>query len=237
MQMATEQGTTQGMFPEGGLSLTGRVGAAKMGLLSYVVAGFQPDGRDVVFAPVGLAYDRVLEDGLLISAAQEGHRRFRPRIARLAWDTLRIAFARGMGRKHIYGTAGAGFGPPLSLRDHLAAGGDVEGLGARLMEAIARAVPVLPVPLLAAVLAEGGVTRADVEARTEAMVARLTAAGAVVKLPPQGLAATVTEGLAPLVARGIVDADLAPVAGMSAYLAFYAAPVQQALEISATQRT
>ena len=55
MQIATEQGTTQAMFPEGGLSLTGRVGPAKMGLLSYVVAGFQPDGRDVVFVPVGLA--------------------------------------------------------------------------------------------------------------------------------------------------------------------------------------
>jgi glycerol-3-phosphate O-acyltransferase len=208
-----------------------------MGLLSYVVAGFRPEGRDVVFVPVGLAYDRVLEDSLLIGAAQRGERRFRPRIARLAWDSLRIAWARGRGQKHLYGTAAAGFGPPLSLRDHLAAGGDVEGLGLRLMEAIRRVVPVLPVPLVAAVLAEGGVARADVEARTEAMVARLAAAGAVVKLPPQGLAATVAEGLAPLVARGIVDADLAPVAGMTAFLDFYAAPVQQALEISATQQT
>jgi glycerol-3-phosphate O-acyltransferase len=240
MQIATEQGTTQAMFPEGGLSLTGRVGAAKMGLLSYVVAGFDPAGRDVVFVPVGLSYDRVLEDGLLISAAQKGERRFRPRILRLAWDTLRIAWARGMGRRHLYGTAGAGFGPPLSLRDHLAAGGDVETLGSRLMAAITRVVPVLPVPLVAAVLAEGGVTRADIEVRTAAMIDRLVAVGAVVKLPPQGVAVTVAEGLSPLVTRGIVDDALAAVPDKAAFLAFYAAPVQQALENgdpSATQQT
>jgi glycerol-3-phosphate O-acyltransferase len=237
MQIATEQGTTQAMFPEGGLSLTGRVGPAKMGLLSYVVAGFQPDGRDVVFVPVGLAYDRVLEDGLLIAAAETGTRKFRPRILRLAWDTARIAWARGMGRLYLYGTAGASFGPPLSLRDHLAAGGDVEGLGARLMDGITRVVPVLPVPLMAAVLAEGGVTRPDVEPRTAAMIDRLQASGAVVKLPPQGLGMTVSEGLAPLIARGIVGEDLQPLPEKAAYLAFYAASVQQVLEVSATQRT
>ncbi len=237
MQIATEQGTTQAMFPEGGLSLTGRVGPAKMGLLSYVVAGFEPGGRDVVFVPVGLSYDRVLEDGLLIAAAQKGDWRFRPRILRLAWDTVRIAWARGMGRLYLYGSAAAGFGPPLSLRDHLAAGGDVEGLGARLMAAITRVVPVLPVPLVAAVLAEGGVTRADVEPRVAAMIERLVAADAVVKLPPQGLAFTVSEGLNALVARGIVGDDLRVVPDKAAYLAFYAAPVQQALEVAATQQT
>ena len=150
---------------------------------------------------------------------------------------MRIAWARGMGRRYLYGTAGAGFGPPLSLRAHLAQGGDVEGLGARLMAAITRVVPVLPVPLVAAVLAEGGVTRADLEQRVGVMIDRLTAAGAVVKLPPQGLAMTVSEGLAPLIARGIVGDDLQPVAAKAAFLAFYAAPVQQALEVSASQQT
>jgi glycerol-3-phosphate O-acyltransferase len=40
VQMATEEGTTQAIFPEGGLSLDGRVGPAKMGLLSYIVEGW-----------------------------------------------------------------------------------------------------------------------------------------------------------------------------------------------------
>ena len=240
MQIATEQGTTQAMFPEGGLSLNGRVGVAKMGLLSYVIAGFRPDGRDVVFVPVGLGYDRVLEDGLLINAGQTGERRFRPRVLRLCWDAMRLAWARGRGRKHIYGTAAAGFGAPLSLRSHLAEGGNVESLGVRLMAAIAHVVPVLPVPLVAAVLAGGDVSRADIEAKVEALVARLTAAGAMVKLPPQGIPMTVSEGLAPLLARGIIGEDLRPMPGKSAFLDFYAAPVLQALEradLSATQQT
>ena len=105
------------------------------------------------------------------------------------------------------------------------------------MAAITRVVPVLPVPLLAAVLAEGGGTRADIEPRVAGMIGRLTGAGLVVKLPPQGLAMTVTEGLAPLIARGIVGDDLRTQPEKAAYLAFYAAPVQQALEVSATQQT
>ncbi|MDP1578312.1 MAG: 1-acyl-sn-glycerol-3-phosphate acyltransferase, partial [Cypionkella sp.] len=70
VQMATAAGTTQAIFPEGGLSLDGRVGAAKMGLLSYIVSAYEPGGRDVVFVPVGLAYDRVLEDRILTGAAE-----------------------------------------------------------------------------------------------------------------------------------------------------------------------
>lgn len=46
VQMATAEGHTQAIFPEGGLSLDGRVGAAKLGLLSYILAGFDPEGRD-----------------------------------------------------------------------------------------------------------------------------------------------------------------------------------------------
>ena len=72
VQMATGDGTTQAIFPEGGLSLDGRVGPAKLGLLGYIVAGVsRPGGRDVVFVPVGLAYDRVLEDRVLVEAAPD----------------------------------------------------------------------------------------------------------------------------------------------------------------------
>ena len=39
VQMATAEGATQAIFPEGGLSLDGRVGPAKLGLLSYIVDG------------------------------------------------------------------------------------------------------------------------------------------------------------------------------------------------------
>src|SRR5579871_3498617 len=70
VHMATAAGVTQAIFPEGGLSRDGQLRPPKFGLLSYMVAGFDANGpRDVVFIPVGVNYDRVLEDRVLTAAA------------------------------------------------------------------------------------------------------------------------------------------------------------------------
>lgn len=221
VQMATAEGTTQAVFPEGGLSLDGRVGAAKMGLLSYVFAGFDSAGRDVVFVPVGLAYDRVLEDALLVRAARDGSRRFKAPLMRVIWEALRVAVKRAGGRRHLFGTAAAGFGPPVSLRAHQAAGGDVEALGRRLMAEVERVVPVLAVPLVAASLANG--------VPASELVQRLTEAGAVLKLPPGGVEQAEVEGRLMLQARGILDADGHVRPEMQDLLEFYASSVRQRL--------
>jgi glycerol-3-phosphate O-acyltransferase len=236
VQMATEEGTTQAIFPEGGLSLDGRVGPAKLGLLSYIVEGWSPGDRDVVFVPVGLAYDRVLEDRVLVEAAQAKARRFRNRPLWVAWHAMRFLWARMRGRTKGFGTAAAGFGAPVGLQAHLAAGGTVESLGERLMAAIAEVVPVLPVPLVAKALGAGAASRKELLGRVEALVARLQAAGAVLKLPPQGLEVVLDEGLGPLIRRGLVSEDLQPVAQGRPLLAFYAASVPEDPG-AATQKT
>ena len=228
VQMATEEGTTQAIFPEGGLSLDGRVGPAKLGLLSYIVEGWRPDDRDVVFVPVGLAYDRVLEDRVLVEAAQSGTRRFRNRPFRTVAHAVRFLWARMRGQTKGFGTAAAGFGAPVNLRTHLAEGGTVEELGERLMVAIAAVVPVLPVPLVAKALGDGAATREELLGRVEVLVERLKLAGAVLKLPPQGIPAALDEGLAPLIRRGLVTEALQPVAAERALLDFYAASVPEA---------
>ncbi len=226
VQLATEEGTTQAIFPEGGLSLDGRVGPAKLGLLSYIVEGWEQGARDVVFVPVGLAYDRVLEDRVLVAAAQSEQRRFRNRPLAVAGHAVGFLWARFRGRIKGFGTAAAGFGAPVSLRDHLAAGGTVESLGERLMAAIAAVVPVLPVPLVAKALGDGAASREELTARVEALMARLQTGGAVLKLPPQGLSAVLDEGLTPLIRRGLVSENLQPVERERALLHFYAASVQ-----------
>ena len=236
VQMATEEGTTQAMFPEGGLSLDGRVGPAKLGLISYIVEGWTPHSRDVVFVPVGLAYDRVLEDRVLVEAAAAGTRRFRNRPFRTALYSVSFLWARFRGRTKGFGTAAAGFGAPVSLREHLAAGGTVEALGERLMAAIAAVVPVLPVPLVARALGDGAASREELGARVQAMIERLREAGAVLKLPPVGGASVLDEGLEPLIRRGLVTADLKPVAGERALLEFYAASVS-AISVAAPPQT
>jgi glycerol-3-phosphate O-acyltransferase len=202
VQMATAEGTTQAMFPEGGLSLDGRVGAAKMGLLHYIVSGFEAEGRDVVFVPVGLAYDRVLEDRLLTEAAQAGGRKFQARPTVIALFIARMLWRKIRGRFAGFGVASAGFGAPLSLRDWLgdAPNADTEALGAELMTRIQRSVPVLPVPLVAAVLCDGPVLRADLPQRIDAMIADLRRANRTMRLPPGDKA--LEDGLAPLIGQG-----------------------------------
>ena len=81
VQMATMGGVTQAIFPEGGLSLDGRVARPKMGLLAYVVEAGQVGSRDIVFVPVAINYDRVLEDRVLMAAHARGDRRFGARIS------------------------------------------------------------------------------------------------------------------------------------------------------------
>ena len=45
VQMATEGGVPQAMYPEGGLTTDGRLRAPKLGLLDYMLKGFDPTGR------------------------------------------------------------------------------------------------------------------------------------------------------------------------------------------------
>jgi glycerol-3-phosphate O-acyltransferase len=244
VQMATREGTTQAIFPEGGLSLDGRVGPAKMGLLSYIVAGYEPDGRDVLFVPVGIAYDRVLEDRVLTTAHAEGSRKFRASIVTIVGFSGRNLWRKMRGTFKGFGTAAAGFGHPVSLRWFLAEHPDAptEDLGAHLMAEIEKVVPVLPVPLVAAALAAKPASPEALRQAVDALCLRLTEAGAVLKLPPQGIEQAISEGLAPLVGRGLVAADLSVPVGAQALIAFYAAPIWQRLQqeipdIAATRRT
>ena len=123
VQMATAGGVTQAFYPEGGLSLTGALQPPKVGLLSYVVEGFDPEGeRDIIFVPVAINYDRVLEDRVLIAAGQRGDRRFGARITVIVGFVLRKMWRRLRGHDTRFGTAAVTFGDPLSLRR---AGADV----------------------------------------------------------------------------------------------------------------
>jgi len=156
VQMATNGGDTQAFYPEGGLSLTGRLQPPKVGLLSYLVEGFDPAGaRDIVFVPVAINYDRVLEDRVLMAAHARGDRRFGARISVVVAFIARKFWKRLRGQDTRFGAAAVSFGDPVSLRAFGKAE-DVDGLSALLMARIEAVMPVLAVPLLAQALLEGG---------------------------------------------------------------------------------
>ncbi len=180
VQMATLGGDTQAFYPEGGLSLTGRLQPPKVGLLSYLVDGFDHDGdRDIVFVPVAINYDRVLEDRVLIAAHARGDRRFGARISVVVAFILRKFWQRLRGHDTRFGTASVAFGDPVSLRDYGKVD-SVDELSGELMSRIEAVMPVLGVPLVASVLADKGPLNVM---ELEAEVAQL-----LTQMPPQSVA-------------------------------------------------
>ena len=176
VRLATDAGVTQAMFPEGALSLTGRLMPPKLGLLKYISDGFDPDGRDVVFVPVALNYDRVLEDRFLKAAAKHPKRRFDASFRIVAAKTVKQLWLRLTGRYHKFGYAAVSFGTPLSLKAFRAGatGDPTMALGRELMRRIGAIVPVLPVPMVAWVMQDGMPrTRAEIETAITALIAEV----------------------------------------------------------------
>ncbi|MDQ2092118.1 1-acyl-sn-glycerol-3-phosphate acyltransferase [Marimonas arenosa] len=175
VRLATDGGVMQAVFPEGGLSLDGALAKPRMGILKYIVEGHDPDGRDVVFVPVALNYDRVFEDRILVAAGQAGERRFRAKISVLAKFLTKQLWLRIRGKYHRFGYAAVSFGAPVSLRAFSTAQSGpevVEPLAQELMRRIGQEVPVLPVPLVATALlwAEAPLTRAALEEAVKDLV-------------------------------------------------------------------
>ncbi len=231
VRLATDGGVTQAMFPEGGLSVDGGLHPPKLGLLKYIVDGFDPNIRDVVFVPVALNYDRVLEDRILVAAQDKTRRRFRARISVIAGFLLNQFWLRLRGRYHRFGYAAVSFGEPLSLAA-FAAGqeGDVaEPLAEALMARIAGVVPALPVPLVAAVIesADGPLSRSAVERAFGKRIARL--APEHVHLPRGDVGYATEVGLRALEERGLILREAGLISANpeeSALLGYYARSIQ-----------
>lgn len=173
VRMATDGGVTQAMFPEGGLSLTGQVGEPKLGLLSYIVSGRTEASRDVIFVPVALNYDQVLEDRFLINADKIGKRRFRPSIWSVVRSCAIYAWWRITGRFRGFGTASVGFGTPLELSDYDGRDDVPEAVAQELMDRIKAVVPVLSAPLVARAMVGGARDRQALEAAVTDMLEHL----------------------------------------------------------------
>ncbi|MCG3266761.1 1-acyl-sn-glycerol-3-phosphate acyltransferase [Yoonia sp. I 8.24] len=175
VQMATRGGVSQAVFPEGGLSLDGRMAQPRVGLLNYIIDDFDPDAREVIFVPVALNYDRVLEDTFLIAADQSGTRRFRPPFMHVLRRVGRHVWLRITRQFRTFGTASVSFGDPLKLSEyHTTAPANeiTTAVAEELKKRIMRAVPVLGVPLVAHALVHDNV--ADRAALEAVIVKKLT---------------------------------------------------------------
>ncbi|HEX4440259.1 MAG TPA: 1-acyl-sn-glycerol-3-phosphate acyltransferase [Thermoanaerobaculia bacterium] len=223
--MATEAGVTQAVFPEGGLSRDGRLRPPRLGILDYMVRGFDPKGeRDVIFIPTGINYDRTLEDRTLLAGldgSAPGRTRATANTLRFLARNVRLMASNSW---HRFGYACVNFGAPVSLRAYLGRRGfdfrglsreehsrRLEELARELMEAVARVIPVVPVSLVASVFVSEP-SRAWSELELKAEVARrieeLEARGAHIYVPRQDQDYAIQVGLRMLTLRRLVsDSD------------------------------
>jgi glycerol-3-phosphate O-acyltransferase len=223
VQIATAEGVTQAVFPEGGLTRDGALRPAKLGLLGYITGKFDPGGaRDVVFVPVGINYDRVVEDrNLTASIAKEAgmphQRKGAMAVARYLGNAI---WMRITGRWHRFGYASVSFGAPISLRDYLKARNvdlrmldeparfaETGTLATLLMERIGAIIPVVPVPLLATVFEREGsekLSKSELKKRVEALIEALKSRGVHVHVPRQDIDYAIETGLRILTMRKLV---------------------------------
>jgi len=223
VQMAVEAGVPQAVYPEGGLSADGRLRPPRLGLLDYMLKSFDPAGeRDIVFVPVGINYDRVLEDRTLLLKldVEAPRRRLHYAIARTSAFVASNLWLMLTGRWHRFGYACVNFGKPISMRDYVRQHGidfrqlddedrhrEVERVGALIMDAIARIIPVLPVSLVATVFLrnhDAGWSELEVKSAAYDLILRLEKAGAHIYLPRGDLDYAIGVGLRMLLLRRIV---------------------------------
>ncbi len=222
--MATAGGVPQAFYPEGGLSRDGALQQPKLGLLDYMLRSFDSeDGRDLVFIPVGINYDRTLEDRtLLLSTTSQGQRpqakhRALVTTLRFLYRNLRLML---QNRWYRFGYACVIFGTPLSLDTYLKQHEidlralsraerftRVEALAQELMRAVGVVVPVLPVSLVATVFVHLSrpLSALELKAQVHALIQTLEARGAHVYIPRHDQDYAITVGLRALTLRHLVD--------------------------------
>jgi glycerol-3-phosphate O-acyltransferase len=189
-QMAVELGLIQVVFPEGGLSRDGTTRDPRIGLLDYMLRHFDATRTDILFVPVAVNYDWVLEDHALLQHCG-------PEAGLRGWGGLPVStvfsFVRNLlrarrgGSFHL-GEAALAFGSPVSVREYEGSRGlefrrldrevrvdEVKILAGDLMRIIREAVPETAVPLVSRVLVEAGelpVREEDLLSRAKSLARR-----------------------------------------------------------------
>jgi len=224
VNLSTRAGVCQAVFLEGGLTRDGLLREPKQGFLDYMLRDHHREhDRDVVFVPVGINYDRVIEDLSLV-------RRLDPEASRRSpWFVLSTSFRFAvktllMSRRKRwlrFGYASVNFGRPLLVSGYCAEQGidfasleqdqrfeHIARLSRRLMHEIANVVPVLPVALMSeTVLSRQHEWLSELELKALAIgrVMQLLRQGAPIKISASAYEGVFNATLTMLEGRGFIE--------------------------------
>lgn len=222
VQMAVDADVVQAVFPEGGLSRDGAFRRAKIGLLDYMLRNFEPSGsRDILFVPVAVNYDWVMEDRkLLVAGGHKGAERTSMLYAlgqALGYLGRRLR-RRMQGEWYRMGYAVAAFGEPVSARQWCREQNVVmpempreerlqatQRFAEHVMQRVSQNVPATPVPIVCESILRNPDrvwTRGELQDIYRDIVARIDEVGAYV--PRRRPAYGVELALRILLRRGLI---------------------------------
>ena len=222
IHQATGNGVCQAVFPEGKLSRDGRIGEPRLGFIDYILRHYdwQRD-RGVVFIPVAINYDHILEDQNLPDWDDRAKHPSTLEHFKRLWRFLRGNLVAGPRERFArYGYAGVNFGEPLDMREYCREHGlnlnhlekeqrirHVAEIAELTMRRVRRVMPVLPAPLVAlALLHNGGeaLTSLEIAAACDDVIDELMARGSPMKKSEKPRPRTVQNALRLMREHGLV---------------------------------
>ena len=224
VNLATRAGVCQAVFLEGGLSNDGRLREPRLGFMDYMLRDYHPDiDRDIVFVPVGINYDRVVEDKSLV-------RHLDPTAdKRSTWFVVKTSvhfffktlMMKRKTRCRRFGYASVNFGKPISAREYCAHQqldfsqldqdtrfSCIQHLAEILMHEIGQVIPILPVALMCEIVLNNRPHwKSELELKAGAMdrIQQLEVLGAPIDISAGAFEHVLTAALDMLVGRGFVD--------------------------------
>ncbi|MCP4188438.1 MAG: glycerol-3-phosphate acyltransferase [Gammaproteobacteria bacterium] len=224
VNLATRAGVVQAVFLEGGLTRDGKLREPRQGFLDYMLRDYHADiDRDVVLVPVGINYDRVVEDVSLVRKldAEAEKRSLWFVIKTTIRFVIRLLF---MGRKKRwlrFGYASVNFGSPISVKAYCDEQGvdfssadqstrmqQVEKLSHRLMQEIEQVIPVLPMSLMCSVILDHQqqwLSEFELKSKAAKRIEQLQQMGAPIKLSTNACEGVLGGALTMLAGRGFIE--------------------------------
>ncbi len=224
INLSTRAGVCQAVFLEGGLTRDGKLREPRLGFLDYMLRDYHPHSdKDIVFIPVGINYDRVIEDRSLIRRLDKSAEK------RSLWFVVKTtaafifknALLSRKNRWRRFGYASVNFGEPVSAKrycdthnvDFSALDKDnrfvrVKSLAKDIMQNISQVVPVVPVALVCEVLLKNQSawkSELELKAQCSERIKQLAAAGAPIEISSSALESVLGSALEAINGRGLLE--------------------------------
>lgn len=226
VNMSTRAGVCQAVFLEGGLTRDGALREPRLGFMDYMLRDYHPHSdRDIVFIPVGINYDRVIEDRTLIRRLDKNVEK------RSVWFILKTTVSfilknASLSRKNRwrrFGYASVNFGEPVSAKEYCDVNGvdfssldkddrfvRVKSLADSIMSNITKVIPIVPTALVSEVLLKNmkeWKSELEIKSQCSQRIKQLADAGAPIDVSASAVESVLGSAMDILVGRGLVDVN------------------------------